>query len=254
MIVKSGRNGFTIVELLIVIVVIGILAAISIVAYSGIQDRAKRSQVASSASQVAKKVRMYYAEYNSYPVALADIGITSPDGITYDYTKTDNWFCVAAKTTSGSVIAAGSGSDGNCSQVTASYFNNGTLSGNPVLTRIEPNVDSNWGTGSPGPGVPADTFSAVWTGFLTAPVTDTYTIYLYYDDRLRLYLDDVLVADHWATGCCVWRSLTYSFTAGQRLPFKLEMSEGGGGAAARIQWSYTGQTQVAVPPSAFSSE
>lgn len=41
------QTGFTIVELLIVIVVIGILAAITIVAYSGIQDRAQRSRISS---------------------------------------------------------------------------------------------------------------------------------------------------------------------------------------------------------------
>ena len=41
------KKGFTIVELLIVIVVIAILAAISVVAYNGIQDRAKQSQIKS---------------------------------------------------------------------------------------------------------------------------------------------------------------------------------------------------------------
>ena len=38
---KKTKSGFTIVELLIVIVVIGILAAITIVAYNGIQSRAR---------------------------------------------------------------------------------------------------------------------------------------------------------------------------------------------------------------------
>jgi len=41
----KNRSGFTIVELLIVIVVIAILAAISIVAYNGIQDRARTSKI-----------------------------------------------------------------------------------------------------------------------------------------------------------------------------------------------------------------
>ena len=42
---KSPRSGFTIVELLIVIVVIAILAAITIVAFNGIQERARASAV-----------------------------------------------------------------------------------------------------------------------------------------------------------------------------------------------------------------
>lgn len=42
---RKTINGFTIVELLIVVVVIAILASISVVAYTGIQDRARRSKV-----------------------------------------------------------------------------------------------------------------------------------------------------------------------------------------------------------------
>ncbi|AGG66650.1 prepilin-type N-terminal cleavage/methylation domain-containing protein [Corynebacterium callunae] len=50
--------GFTIVELLIVIVVIGILAAISIVVYNGIQKRAQTAQVTSSVDSLEKSVGM----------------------------------------------------------------------------------------------------------------------------------------------------------------------------------------------------
>jgi len=54
-----GTRGFTIVELLIVIVVIGILAAITIVAYNGITNRAKDSAAISNAQQAGKKVTVY---------------------------------------------------------------------------------------------------------------------------------------------------------------------------------------------------
>jgi prepilin-type N-terminal cleavage/methylation domain-containing protein len=67
--ISSGQKqtGFTIVELLIVIVVIAILAAITIVAFNGIQDRAKFSQKRSDLSNIQKVVEMYYAENNAYP-------------------------------------------------------------------------------------------------------------------------------------------------------------------------------------------
>ena len=66
---KTSRKqtGFTIVELLIVIVVIAILAAITIVAYNGIQSRARLSSAQSTASTVAKKAEAWNALNNSYP-------------------------------------------------------------------------------------------------------------------------------------------------------------------------------------------
>ena len=61
------QKGFTIVELLIVIVVIAILAAITVVAYTGIQERTRNVAIQSDISQVAKLVEAYAAENGSYP-------------------------------------------------------------------------------------------------------------------------------------------------------------------------------------------
>ncbi len=64
---KTNNSGFTIVELLIVIVVIGILAAISIVAYNGISNQANDSVVKGDLSNIAKELQMIYAETGAYP-------------------------------------------------------------------------------------------------------------------------------------------------------------------------------------------
>lgn len=52
-----NRKGFTIVELLIVIVVIGILAAITVVAFNGVQTRAQESKIKSDISQLKKAIQ-----------------------------------------------------------------------------------------------------------------------------------------------------------------------------------------------------
>jgi len=65
--------GFTIVELLIVIVVIGILAAISVVAYTGITNGANDAAVKSDMSNVAKFMEMYRAEKGTYPQNLGQL-------------------------------------------------------------------------------------------------------------------------------------------------------------------------------------
>lgn len=65
------RAGFTIVELLIVIVIIGILAAITIVAFYGVQNRSYDTAVQSDLGNFAKKVGVHHAINGSYPLALS---------------------------------------------------------------------------------------------------------------------------------------------------------------------------------------
>ena len=86
-------KGFTIVELLIVIVVIAILAAITIVAYNGVQNRAKLAQYQSDVNTILKKTEVYphASGTGSYPLASAGPDATS----------------VTTQTTAGSILTAG---------------------------------------------------------------------------------------------------------------------------------------------------
>lgn len=80
----TTRSGFTIVELLIVIVVIGVLAAISIVSYSGIQDRAANVTRITGAKEYQKIITSYIIQFGKYPqtivnTATACLGDGYPD-------------------------------------------------------------------------------------------------------------------------------------------------------------------------------
>lgn len=70
---RSSRYGFTIVELLIVIVIIGILAAITIVAYNGIQNRTNDTSVRSDLATFSKKVALFHAENTRYPTNTTEL-------------------------------------------------------------------------------------------------------------------------------------------------------------------------------------
>lgn len=64
-----SRLGFTITELLIVIIVIGLLAAVVIVQYNGVQVRARDTQRRTDIANIAKALEQYYADNGSYPIA-----------------------------------------------------------------------------------------------------------------------------------------------------------------------------------------
>lgn len=66
----TRSRGFTIVELLIVIVVIGILAAITIVAFNGVQDRANDTAVQQDLTNFAKKLELMKVDDGTYPATL----------------------------------------------------------------------------------------------------------------------------------------------------------------------------------------
>jgi prepilin-type N-terminal cleavage/methylation domain-containing protein len=67
-----ASKGFTIVELLIVIVIIAILAAITIVAYNGVQNRAKLAQYQADVNTIDKKSESYAAlNSGTYPLTAA---------------------------------------------------------------------------------------------------------------------------------------------------------------------------------------
>lgn len=73
---KKAMSGFTIVELLIVIVVIAILATVSIVAYRGIQNRANDSAIQSDLANFAKKIQLAAATTGEFPAggAISAVG------------------------------------------------------------------------------------------------------------------------------------------------------------------------------------
>lgn len=76
------------------------------------------------------------------------------------------------------------------------YFTNSTLSGTPLIVRNDPDLNFNWGSGSPDSRIPADQFSVRWERTLTL-ANATYLFYAFSDDGIRVYLDDTLIINEW---------------------------------------------------------
>jgi len=94
--VGTNKQGFTIVELLIVVVVIAILAAITIISYNGISQRAKATSLQGNVSQVAKKLESIRVGSSSetYPTTLASANINTASNVTYSVSPSGKAFCL----------------------------------------------------------------------------------------------------------------------------------------------------------------
>jgi hypothetical protein len=135
----------------------------------------------------------------------------------------------------------------------ASYFNNTTLSGTPVVSRIDQTINFDWGSGSPDPKVNIDQFSARWTGQLYAPVTGTYTFTATVDDGFRLYVGGILLIDKWFDQPPTTYTQAANLTAGSTYDVRIEYYENGGVSVAKFGWSYPGVAAQPVPASYLCS-
>lgn len=76
---RKSTSGFTIVELLIVIVIIAILATISIVAYQGIQQRSNNAKTVSAVAAYVKALNLYKVDNGQFPPANSCLGTGYPN-------------------------------------------------------------------------------------------------------------------------------------------------------------------------------
>lgn len=88
---QTKNRGFTLVELLIVIVIIAILTVVSLVAYNGLQNQAKTSTAKSTADSVAKKAELYNTEEGQYPDSLSVLTTKTTGTPPVDNTK-KSWY------------------------------------------------------------------------------------------------------------------------------------------------------------------
>ena len=104
---SKKQVGFTIVELLIVIVVIGILAAITIVAYNGVQNRANDTVIQSDLHNFGNILAQQKAVNGTYPTVLtADMGIKFSKSAYGQDSQTDNArYCINTTTDQYIIVA-----------------------------------------------------------------------------------------------------------------------------------------------------
>jgi beta-glucosidase len=134
------------------------------------------------------------------------------------------------------------------------YFTNRNLGGQPALARADASLDFRWAGGSPGAGVPADDFSARWSGKLTPVVTGEYQIGLTSDDGSRLFLDGKLLVDNWRDHAMESQTARVRLEAGRQYNLRVEYYEHTAEAGIILGWRPPGAAAEADPQVAAAAE
>ena len=135
--------------------------------------------------------------------------------------------------------------DGGITGLAAAYWPNKDLAGPPKLHQSVPALDLSWAA-APGPDIPADYFSARFTGEIALPEAGTYSSRLNADNGVRLWIDDRLVTDEW-NGNWGWRPPASFANTGTANPHRIlvELYDDTGPAAIQLSWTTpSGVTQV----------
>jgi len=117
------------------------------------------------------------------------------------------------------------------------YFNNITLTGKPVMTRIDKELNFHWTLYSPHPDVNYDFYSVRWSGRIKSPETGTFKFGLDGNGGYRLYLNGKLVIDNWKNQSYTTSLIDYYFEKDKEYEIKVEFFESSGSAWFKLIWS-----------------
>ncbi|MBL8159698.1 prepilin-type N-terminal cleavage/methylation domain-containing protein [Candidatus Saccharibacteria bacterium] len=254
----TRASGFTIVELLIVIVVLGILALIAYGAFFEAPKRARDASVRTDLKSAVSAIESIRAENGSYP-SVRPANLPASPGSTYQYyySPANDTYCINGTNSDSQFYSSNanrSAQPGRCpctvnNGLRAEYFTNISFTGSPAFTDTASTINYFW-SGAPYAGMPNDNYGVRWSGCVVAPETGTYTFIGSGDDGIRLTVNGVQLFDRpfWDPGS---QSATISLTAGQVYDLTYQMFDTGGNAGANLSWQLPSGPSATIPVSAL---
>ncbi len=121
-----------------------------------------------------------------------------------------------------------------------------------VLERLDSTIDFSWGSASPDPLVPVDSFSATWNAYIAAPASGEYTLVIDVeeaDDAFRLYLDDTLILDKVSASTDTSLEVVVYLNAAQMHRLSVEYAEITQNAGIQLRWKTDTMALVIIPAS-----
>lgn len=148
------------------------------------------------------------------------------------------WSSAAGGTSSPMLRPSTSNITGSVGKWNAQYYNNASLAGTPLLTRVDDKIDFDWGSGVPVDGIPADNFSVRWSALINFSLGGKWTFIVGADDGVRLWIDATLLVDQWhgaTSGYTLYTVDLGELTAGDHA-LKVEYYEATGFAGVEVAW------------------
>jgi hypothetical protein len=131
----------------------------------------------------------------------------------------------------------GTGLEGDYYNWTGGSPPSNPFAGAPALVRIDPTVNFDWGSGSPGQGVGVDQFATRWIGWVVPRFPgETVTFYTETDDGVRVWVNGTRIINYWQNQSPTIRSGSIALPTCQQYTIVMEYFENGGGAVARLGW------------------
>ena len=118
------------------------------------------------------------------------------------------------------------------------YYNNVNLTGEPLVTRNDEQVDFSWTLYGPSKELDNHFYSAKWEGNLLAPTTERIEIGLEGNDGYRLYVNDKILIDRWEKISYHEDLIPIDLVKGKRYPIRIEFKEPKGNGKIRLIWNY----------------
>lgn len=165
------------------------------------------------------------------------------DGIKLEFTEADvtyvsgcgreeqNWTILPAENLFHDV------ENGKAAGLSARYFNNIDTEGNPVVSRIDPQINFQWTLFGPASEINYDFFSVEWTGWIQAPQTGTISLGIDGNDGYRFYLNDDLILDTWDEQSYHTKMVPVTFKKGEYYRVRIVYRERSGNAWFRLIWN-----------------
>ena len=130
------------------------------------------------------------------------------------------------------------------------FYDQTGLSGPVVDTQYYPNIDKYYGRDVNVTPSKADYFSLKFTGYLTPPQDDNYTIYCDHDNGVRFYFNGILKIDNFGDVVSE-ENFTVEMFRDQYYPIRIDYNEEWGEAFIHVYWSFTSQGKQIIPSSFY---